>query len=240
MSFRDKFDSSLPQAAITAIDGLNETSGGLIRGSEQKIGLSVRQPQIWAGLVALGAVETELAFLLSGSQESIRALSERAFAHLQRSLVVDVALRERWQEAFKSGEPECEKLGAVHLLLHGIWAFKAHAAGERTDLVYQEKLDLATAARSSEGLVLTEWKKATSNDDAQNKFSEAHAQARLYMTGALGGTELAGFRYLVVVSEKRVSTPENQVEAGVVYRHINIAVEPDPPSREAVRKRGSG
>jgi hypothetical protein len=45
----------------------------------------------------------------------------------------------------------CEKLAGVHLLLHGIWAFKVHAAGERTDLVFPQpsRLELAGDVRST-------------------------------------------------------------------------------------------
>jgi hypothetical protein len=48
-----------------------------------------------------------------------------------------------------------EKLGAAHLLLHGIWAFKVSATGERTDLVPGEKLEITPQVEAaSEALVL--------------------------------------------------------------------------------------
>ena len=56
---------------------------------------------------------------------------QRAFAHLQRSIVVDAEPRAKWQKAFDNGEAECEKLSAVHRLLHGIWAFKINASDQR-------------------------------------------------------------------------------------------------------------
>jgi hypothetical protein len=117
--------------------------------------------RVWAALVSLVAFETEMSFLLSDVQASIRSRSERAFSHLQRSIVVDESIRARWLKAFKEGEVACEKLGAVHLLLHGIWAFKVDAAGARTDLVLEEPAgDVAAVQRYADGLVLTEWKKA--------------------------------------------------------------------------------
>ena len=84
------------------------------------------------GLVALSALESEVSFLLSDKQEQIFARSERAFMHLQRLLVVDDTLRGSWRSAFEeSGETKCEKLGAVHLLWHGIFASKRLALPAR-------------------------------------------------------------------------------------------------------------
>ncbi|MDP2316535.1 MAG: hypothetical protein Q8P41_26820 [Pseudomonadota bacterium] len=60
---------------------------------------------------------------------------ERAFLHLNHTLFVDKCVRARWSRAFVQREEECEKLGALHLLSHGIWAFKAHGLRERTDLI---------------------------------------------------------------------------------------------------------
>src|SRR5260221_1264020 len=43
--------------------------------------------------------------------------------------------------------------------LHGIWAFKVSATGERTDLVPGEKLEITPQVEAaSEALVLTDWK----------------------------------------------------------------------------------
>ena len=70
----------------------------------------------------------------------IRTRSERAFAHLQRHFVADAECRDKWTSAFTDGEVACEALRALHLLLHGLWAFKVDNAGARTDLVFQEPL----------------------------------------------------------------------------------------------------
>ena len=112
-------------------------------------------------LVALRAFEAEMTFLLSDSQQSMRTRSERAFRHLNWQIAVDDEVRQKWRTAFKKprGEEQCEKLGAVHLLWHGIFAFKIDAKKGRTDLVFGEPLgDQDTYA---DALVLTEWKKAT-------------------------------------------------------------------------------
>lgn len=152
-----------------------------------------------------------LSFLLSDVQESIRSRSERAFSHLQRSIIVDEDLREKWNKAFESGEVACEKLGAIHLLLHGIWAFKVDAIGARTDLVFQEAAgDFIADQRYAEGFVLTEWKKAAKDSQSDQRF-EGYAQ------GPLGAIELTGYRYLVVVSRQQVDIPDDLREGGIVY-----------------------
>ena len=160
-----------------------------------------------------------MSFILSDIQQSIRARSERAFSHLQRLIVVDQDFREKWKAAFEVGEVACEKLGAVHLLQHGIWAFKVDAAGARTDLVFQEPAgNLTDEQRYVEGFVLTEWKKAPREDDAERKFAEARSQAQRYAQGALAGSELTDYRYVVVVSRQQVTVPDDLTEAGIVYQ----------------------
>jgi hypothetical protein len=183
-------------------------------------------------MVLLAAFEAEMSFLLSDVQEFIRTRSDRALSHLQRLIVVDSIFREKWQAAFDQGEVACEKLGAVHLLQHGIWAFKVNTAGVRTDLVYQEpNLDLMSPQRYADGIVLTEWKKASAAEDARLRFSDARMQARRYAQGALAGIELTGYRYAIVVSRQQVEVPADLREGEVVYRHVNIAVAPHVPSR---------
>ena len=229
-SFRADFEHTLPLTALARIDNFLATTGDLITDTSGP--RNARQERVWAALVLLGAFETELSFLLSDVQESIRARSERAFSHLQRLIVADPEFREKWKTAFNQGEVECEKLGAVHLLLHGIWAFKVNAAGARTDLVFQEPAeDLTDEQRFVDGFVLTEWKKATDTDNAEERFRQARSQAQLYAQGVLAGSELTGYRYAVVVSRQQVSVPGDLTEGEVVYRHINIAVDPQPPSR---------
>jgi hypothetical protein len=100
----------------------------------------MRQIYIRTALVVFAALEAEVSYLLADHQAEIQSLAKRAFEHLQRSIVVDEFVAARWRRAWEAGEVECEKLGAVHLLSHGIWAFKVDAKGGRTDLVYQEPL----------------------------------------------------------------------------------------------------
>src|ERR1700733_3712221 len=64
-----------------------------------------------ASLVLLAALEGEVTYILRDSQEGIRSLTERAFEHLNRTIVVDSSFRERWQAAYQHNEPACEALG---------------------------------------------------------------------------------------------------------------------------------
>ena len=228
--FRDRFRQSLPAAALDRIDEFAKQAAPLLQKTNGTP--DTREELVWAGLVALGAFETELSYLLADMEQAIRSRSELAFAHLQRSIVVDEAFREKWQAAFSAGETACEKLGAVHLLSHGIWAFKVNAEGERTDLVYQEPSTRFEREQGfADGLVLTEWKKATSKKQAGGQFEEARDQAHRYGKGVLAGNELTRYRYAVVVSEDQLERPDDAVRDGITYRHINIAVKPKPPSK---------
>ena len=192
------FRDSLPFTAIAAIDRFVTTTGKLITDTSDLH--DAAQEQLWTFLVALSAFEGELSFLLSDTQESIRTRSELAFHHLQRSIVADEQFRGKWQAAFDTGEVACEKLGALHLLLHGIWAFKVDAAGARTDLVFQEPAEVEGVQTYAAGLVLTEWKKAASASEADQRFEEARSQAKRYSQGPLLGTELTRYRYAVHTS----------------------------------------
>jgi len=229
-AFQANFHQVLPASAVCAIDDFLKKTGPLVKDSNGTP--DSRQERAWAALVLLAAFETEVSFLLSDVQESIRARSERAFSHLQRSIVADEEFRIKWQKAFQAGEIACEKLGAVHLLLHGIWAFKIDAAGARTDLVFQEAAgDLTGAQQYADGFVLTEWKKAGADHQSNRCFEEARLQARRYAQGPLAATELTSYRYAVVVSQHQVEVPPDLKEGLVVCRHINLSVDPQVPSR---------
>jgi hypothetical protein len=190
----------------------------------------------WQGIKrvapAVASVRSEVGFHLADFGAAARRLSERAFLHLQRIIVVDDTVRSKWKSAFENGEVACERLGAVHLLFHGIWAFKVAAAGERTDLVFADRPLAAPEVEGvAEALVLTEWKKVTSADELDAKAEQARAQAARYSSGTLAGIELASYRYVVLVSERHLHPPPDVPDAGIVYRHINIAVDPITPSR---------
>jgi hypothetical protein len=131
-------------------------------------------------------------------------------------------------------ETDCERLGALHLLSHGVWAFKVDAQGGRSDLVLNEPLSSSLMVeRAADVLVLTEWKKVSSEAKLTDRIEEAPKQAEIYSTGILGGIELANYRYIVLISEGMMDMPEDSLDGTVTYRHMNIAVNPKTPSVEA-------
>jgi len=189
-------------------------------------------PAFAAALTLLASFRAEFTHVLMDTEAVARSLVARAFAHLQRSIIADETVRSRWRTAFDEGELACERLGACHLLLHGIWAFKTSAAGERTDLVLNEPLsDLEEAQRVSATLVLTEWKVVKGAAESDPKASQAIQQARLYAAGVLGGSELSLRRYLVMVSDARLQPRPEQQDGKVTYEYVNIAVSPSVPSK---------
>jgi hypothetical protein len=234
--FGSTLKHSLPPSAVTAINECIRTDVEISVGKllhDTTATHDLRKEQVWSALVMLAAFETEVTFILSDVQAAIRARSERAFSHLRRLIVVDAVTREQWKSALNDGEVACEKRGAVHLLWHGIWAFKVNGIGERTDLVFQQPAGkLIDEQRCADGLVLTEWKIARCNTEAQKQFEFAHDQAKRYAQGVLAGSELTAFRYLVVVSSQHVTEPADFTDGAVVYRHINIAVDPETPSQQ--------
>lgn len=131
-----------------------------------------------------------------------------------------------WEEAFKQREERSESLGAVHLLSHGIWAFKVTGSGAATDLVYREPLiQSAILQRTARALVLTEWKKASSDSTARAQSESAIAQAQFYTSGVLGDIELKQTRYIVIVSPRLLSTLADVERDGITYRLVMIPAE---------------
>lgn len=189
-------------------------------------------------LVPFQAFRTEFEYLIKDTEMEVRNLTELAFEHLRRLIVVSQEVRHSWISAFDDRENACEKLGAVHLLSHGIWAFKASAPGGATDLVYNEPLQghFENIRRTARGLVLTEWKKVTSANELEKKAEEARTQTSSYSSGVLGGMELKGTRYVVLVSKDDLCPPEDVVQHSVTYRHIVIPIEPKSPSAAARKK----
>jgi hypothetical protein len=77
-------------------------------------------PLVQAALASLISFQAEMTYQLSDLSVVAKRLSERAFTHLQRSIIADSDIQKRWKKAFEGGEVACEKLGGVALLLHGI------------------------------------------------------------------------------------------------------------------------
>lgn len=221
-SFVENYSSQLPKDAL-------EVTNELIKNFKPDSYSGIQGVQ--GAVLLLSEFRSEFEFSISGNVEHAKGLTERAFIHLQRSIVADSEVRKKWIEAFNSGELSCEKLGAVHLLSHGIWAFKAHGIGERTDLVLGEPVALDDVKSSHSILVLTEWKVVCQESMIENQAGQAKSQAERYGLGVLAGFELGSRRYLVLVSEKNLNTPQDIIDGEIIYRHVNIAVNPDTPSR---------
>jgi hypothetical protein len=229
--FKEKFNPALSANAVAAIETFLQDAGNALL--QPSPGGDLRLEQVHKAIVVLTDFEAELAYLLSDRQQLIRSRAELALAHLQRLLAVDDDLGKKWTKAFKQGETQCEKLGGLHCLWHGILGFKINAAGARTDLVLNDVISDSVAGAAL-GLVLTEWKVAN-EQNAETRLEEARRQTKLYKAGVLGAMELIGYRYLVVVTAKQVALPGDKEEDGISYRHVNIAVDPRTPSVQAKR-----
>lgn len=163
---------------------------------------------------------------------------ERAFLHLSRLLVVDPSVRAAWRDALEVGEVRAEALGGAHLLLHGLWAFKTSASGERCDLVLGDRLtDRDADAHPGVALILTEWKVAARAQDVAEVARQARRQAALYCSGSLAGFEVRSVRYIVTVGLDRAEPLAPESAGGVTYRHHHVAVDPASPSLAARRPR---
>jgi hypothetical protein len=196
-------------------------------------------PALQAAVVLLASIRSELDHLLTNHDEIVRSHVSRAFQHLQRSLVVDDTLRAKWVTAFETprkAEILCEQLGGVHLLLHGIWAFKVSATGERTDLVLGTHLAVdEDVIMSARGLVLTEWKLVREGERPESKRDEAKHQARRYSEGSLGGFELDSERYLVLVAKGEFVVPDDVIEGGTKYKVIPLVLNREYPSASSTQ-----
>lgn len=161
--FNSSQGAALPPQARAAIGNFLQRRAALFT-SDQVSGFSGLQ-----GMVAvLQSIRCEVSYLLADPQHQAFALVERAFAHLKRSIVVDDQLAARWRTAFATHETHCERLGAVHLLAHGLWGFKASAKGAATDLVLGHPVGAPDRGEASAAaMVLTEWKRVRDPKDLE-------------------------------------------------------------------------
>lgn len=217
----------MPVAAVAALEEFLEASWP---------GTQLDGPTDIQTIVPFAVLRSQLEYLLSDAEAEGRSVTELAFEHLRRTLAVDADLQTKWLNAFDTREDHVEKLGAVHLLSHGIWAFKVSAAGAATDLVLGEPLAdskrIRTAARS---LVLTEWKLVKNDDEADEKATEARRQIDLYRSGVLRSIELKNTRYIVLVFRDHPVDVADIVQGLHTYRHISLAIAPQSPSVAARR-----
>lgn len=190
-------------------------------------------------LAPLASFRSQFEYLIRDAEVEGRSLTELAFEHLRRQLVVDEDIRKKWQDAFKKHEPACERLGAVHLLSHGIWAFKVVAPGGATDLVFDDPVErhAEIMRRTARALVLTEWKLIKSQNEMTTKAQEAREQAEIYSGGVLGDAELKRTRYIVLVCQLDLLPPDDVSIGAVTYRHVLLLTSPMAPSTMARGRR---
>lgn len=223
------YEGELPQRALEALQGYIalDMRGGVLPNYAGEIQIQV--------LAALASFRSQFEYLIRDAEADGRNLTELAFEHLRRQLVVDEIIRAKWQNAFSRHETHCEQLGAVHLLSHGIWAFKVAARGGATDLVFGDPLErhAEIARRTARALVLTEWKRVESHDEIMSKAQEGRTQAGIYSGGVMGDAELKRTRYVVLVCESDLTPPEDFRDPPITYRHIVLPVSPEPPSTMA-------
>ncbi len=187
------------------------------------------------------ALELEVAieYFLSDKDSRMADRVDIAFHHLRAIIACDGDVKEKWAAAFKEGEVDCEKLGALHLLHHGVFPFKIDGNGARTDLAFGSSI-LADDFQGPGPLVLTEWKRVGDEADSVKKRNEAIKQCQIYAKRSLLATELKSIRYIVLVSNGSLSKQilADQVESDHTYRIININVNPQSPSKEARESAG--
>jgi hypothetical protein len=178
-------------------------------------------------------------YLIEDIEIQGRTATELAFEHLRRLIAIDEDVRAKWSYAYKQGEIAYEKMGAVHLLAHGIWAFKVRNGRAETDLVYGETEGSTNSVirRTARALVLTEWKLVRDPREVDSKAAEARRQASEYSGGVLGDLELKRTRFIVLVGLHQQTPPDDRDEGGMNYRHIWVSVDPNAPSVSARRRK---
>jgi hypothetical protein len=232
-AFFNEYASQLPPFAAEYLRDRLEQYQALTHGLDQAPSSGRIQ-----GVAAVLMIRAHFEFLIHDTEIEGRNATELAFEHLRRLIVVNAKIREEWAEAFKQREERSESLGAVHLLSHGIWAFKVTGSGAATDLVYREPLvQSPILQRTARALVLTEWKKATDDSTARAQSESAVAQARLYAGGVLGDIELKRTRYIIIVSPHLLGTLPDVERDGITYRHVMISLSQEQPSVEARRRK---
>jgi hypothetical protein len=185
-------------------------------------------------IATLAIIRGEIDHLLADPSLIAVSVTERAFKHLQWMIVSDTEVRAKWQQHFRDGEPSCESSGATHLLLHGIWAYKAQSRTARTDIVMQEPVDdRPEIRRAARALVLTEWKRAiaTTPTAIRNAARDGRNQASVYAGEMLAGFDLRSVRYVIVVTEDRITPPPDDPVGDITYRYLNLAVNPSAPHK---------
>jgi len=210
-----KISIVLPHEVIVLINKLEKTFSG----HHKFTGI----PGVGGAMVLLGIFNSEMNHYLKDHETVMKDKVKLSLVHLQRTLLVDSELRHKWTQAFNEGEAAIEKLGANHLLSHGLWAFKPLEESKRADLVLSAPIKLDEVQEVGATLVLTEWKKVNFENLAE-KSKEALTQARKYGASPVAATELRKEKYLIMVSENRTEMPIPVNDGDIRYVYINLSL----------------
>lgn len=242
-TFQENYENTLPKNVNDEIRCFLEQEGSYFKGEDLSATLKNERVAMFAIIFSL--LESKISYYMKNNQVYIHKAVEIAFSHLQRMLEVDKEMQEKWSSA--KGEINFEMFGALHLLSHKIYAFKADSKTQKTDLIFQSldertkhEEEIQRLKDSVEGLVLTEWKVVNSQNELENQINIAKNQASIYSTESLSSLELASCRYLIMVSEKHLVIPkrfQEFTENAILYRVVNIVYRPNSPSKRA--KNGS-
>jgi hypothetical protein len=232
VELKAKYGADLPPEARTALERFLETFLESAPPPASKNEWPVIQRAI-----PLAIFRSEFQSLLDDGQHHARTVTELAFEHLRRTLVVDSTVRASWATAFDRHETSCERLGAVHLLSFGIWAFKLGSGGAATDLVYGDPVEkhMAEVRRAARAFVLTEWKRVKEIEKVEETADQARRQMQSYQGGLLADIALTTTKFVVLVSKRQLAHLDDLLLDGSLFRHINIPVDPEVPSKEARR-----
>lgn len=237
---QEAFRRIFNEARLARQESLLDPLHALLDGGPGRLERDRRAGQMLAleYLERVAMLEAQLAPLLTSQEPAWVERVELALLHLQRSLVVDDTLRGKWVTTWETREENLEKLGAVHLLSHGLFGFKADAQGAATDLILGQPLQTEASARAGAPLVLTEWKKTNgSPKDVEEKKGSALKQLDLYQASVVAALWLRRTRFVILVSKRKlkVALPDRVLADGTVDRVVNIAIEPENASKEAKR-----
>lgn len=175
-----KFDD-LPHGAKVAITKFLQTTYALNNRTHENL----------LQILPLMTCCSELEYAISDTETQIRSSAECAFMHLQHLIKDDENVRDKWGAAYDKGETECENLGKLHLLWHGLYTFKIgdkSSDGAQTDFAYRD--NPKDIGRAVSGIVLTEWKMVRDIKKLNDIVLGARVQLGEYKSGILAHIEL--------------------------------------------------
>ena len=106
--FKDTYKESIPPSAAESLDAVFNNRIPKYQKELKEI-QAINYVQVMVTLLV--SFRAEFEYHLADTAAVARRLSERAFIHLQRSIVAGSELRQKWNKAFNEDEPACENLG---------------------------------------------------------------------------------------------------------------------------------